>query len=125
MPPQAKLASLVQVAALGFAVLSPGAAQADKVHWKEDPKAPGCFALAFDDTNQWFATPAGLAFKKGVCFGQAIKYKVDLAQDGESFTASGARSCTYQVGKAHHIAVTCGPNGARPVGTEAAGGNAK
>lgn len=101
-----KLKCLALVAAIGFsATLKP--ALAGKVHWKEDPAAKGCFALAFDDTDQWFATPSGNAFKKGVCFGQRIKYQVILAPDGETFTALGARSCEYRVGEGHQITATC------------------
>ena len=98
------------LAFLGPLALTSDPAQAGKVHWKQDPAAPSCYALAFDDTNQWFATPQGFAFKRGVCFGQRVRYKVELAPDGETFTASGANSCTYRVGEAHAISVACGPS---------------
>lgn len=88
-------------------------AQAGKVHWKDDPAMPSCSALAFDDTDEWFATQEGSAFKRGVCHGQRIHYQVVLAPNGESFTASGANYCTYRVGEAHAIAVSCRPRKTR------------
>ena len=91
------------LACIGSVCLASGPAQAGKVYWKEDPTTPGCFALAFSDTQQWFATPAGVAFKRGVCFGQPIKYKVVLAPDGDNFTASGANTCTDHVDEGHKI----------------------
>ena len=84
-----------------------GPAQAGKVHWKQDAAAPSCYALAFDDTDEWFATPQGIAFKKGVCLGQAVRYKVVLAPDQQSFTVSGAKFCRYRVGEEHRIDVSC------------------
>lgn len=95
----------------GSSFMMADSAQAGKVHWKQDPLAPSCYALAFDDTNQWFATPAGYAFKKGICLGERIKYKVELAPDGENFTASGANFCRYHVGEGHRIEADCSPRG--------------
>lgn len=82
-------------------------AEAGKVYWKENPLDPGCFALAFADTNQWFATAKGYAFKKGVCHGQEIKFTVELDAGGESWTAMGLNFCTYHVGNVHDISATC------------------
>ena len=92
---------------LGATALGVGSAQAGKVHWKQDSAAPSCYALAFDDTDEWFATPQGIAFKKGVCLGQAVNYKVVLSPDQQSFTVSGAKFCRYQVGEEHRINVSC------------------
>ena len=98
------------VACVGSACLASGPAEAGKVYWKEDPTTPGCFALAFADTQQWFATPTGFAFKRGVCFGQPIRYKVVLSPDGENFTASGTNTCKYHVDEGHKIdVVSCAP----------------
>jgi hypothetical protein len=106
-----KLTFLVAATALiGSSLVMTGEAQAGKIHWKEDPLARGCFALAFDDTDQWFATPQGLAFKRGVCQGQPVRYRIDLDPDGEHFTVAGAKSCTYHVGEGHEITVQCGKN---------------
>ena len=100
-----KLGPLARLAATTWigSVLALGTAEAGKVHWKEVVPAGGCFALAFDDTDQWFANPQGFAFKKGVCFGQAVRYKVVLAPDQESFTVSGAQTCRFHVGDEHRI----------------------
>lgn len=84
-------------------------ATAGKVMWKENPKDPGCFALAFSDTGQWFATARGYAFKRGVCHGQEITFTVELADDGDSFTALGQNFCTFHVGNVHDISGTCHP----------------
>ncbi len=101
--PQAVAAGTALVAT----TLGLGPAEAGKVHWKQDSAAPSCYALAFDDTDEWFATPQGIAFKKGVCLGQAVRYKVVLAPDQESFTVSGAKFCRYRVGEGHRIDVSC------------------
>ncbi len=89
-----KLSPFARIPALvaGAMVIWSVPAQAGKVHWKDDPAMPTCSALAFDDTDEWFATQEGSAFKRGVCHGQRIRYQVVLAPNGESFTASGANN---------------------------------
>ena len=99
--------SLAASACIGSVLVGVGPALADKVHWKDDALMTSCSGLAFDDTDEWFATSEGVAFKKGVCHGQRIQYRIDLAPDRESFTVYGTNTCTFKVGTDHQITIGC------------------
>ncbi len=105
------LLAILGGAGLTLAGASP--AFAGKVHWKDDPNVPGCSALAFDDTDEWFAGAEGDTFKRGICHGQRLTFKVVLAPDRESFTVSGANFCQFHVGENHEITAGCRAGKAR------------
>ena len=84
------------------------------VHWREADAFPGCFALAFDDTDAWLLNPKGVEIKRGVCHaGHQIAYRVLIAPGGNSFiTRDGTQTCHFSVNASDGVSERC--DGGRP-----------